>query len=199
MLTSLASNDLAIGFLVTPFGFLPAVYGCWPYGEVVCQIQVTIQYIYTFQRISNMYSNTLIGVDLISRLFCSRFWRDFTSITYEKRRKYCPGFSECLQWNKSSSDFALNFTVSRKPRSRAVERDKFYARVRQSLTEIKIITFFIIYAWKCCVCLNGGIAYGTLKISWVLRIYYKETIKWIILKSLSTLYLSFKVAQKFLY
>ncbi|CAG5074397.1 Similar to Taar6: Trace amine-associated receptor 6 (Rattus norvegicus) [Cotesia congregata] len=39
LLTSLASNDLAIGVLVTPFGFLPAVYGCWPYGEVVCQIQ----------------------------------------------------------------------------------------------------------------------------------------------------------------
>ncbi|KAM0730520.1 Trace amine-associated receptor 8a [Formica fusca] len=39
LLTSLASNDLAIGLLVTPFGFLPAVYGCWPYGEVVCQIQ----------------------------------------------------------------------------------------------------------------------------------------------------------------
>ncbi|OAD55870.1 hypothetical protein WN48_04164 [Eufriesea mexicana] len=43
LLTSLASNDLAIGLLVTPFGFLPAVYGCWPYGEVVCQIQVSIQ------------------------------------------------------------------------------------------------------------------------------------------------------------
>ncbi|XP_076224236.1 trace amine-associated receptor 8b isoform X3 [Nomia melanderi] len=39
LLTSLASNDLAIGLLVTPFGFLPAIYGCWPYGEVVCQIQ----------------------------------------------------------------------------------------------------------------------------------------------------------------
>ncbi|KAG8035048.1 hypothetical protein G9C98_001538 [Cotesia typhae] len=43
LLTSLASNDLAIGVLVTPFGFLPAVYGCWPYGEVVCQIQALLR------------------------------------------------------------------------------------------------------------------------------------------------------------
>ncbi|KAK7794880.1 hypothetical protein R5R35_010572 [Gryllus longicercus] len=39
LLTSLASNDLAIGLFVTPFGFLPAVYRCWPYGEIFCQIQ----------------------------------------------------------------------------------------------------------------------------------------------------------------
>ncbi|XP_068083217.1 trace amine-associated receptor 8c [Anabrus simplex] len=39
LLTSLASNDLAIGLFVTPFGFLPAVYHCWPYGEIFCQIQ----------------------------------------------------------------------------------------------------------------------------------------------------------------
>ncbi|KAI4502359.1 hypothetical protein M0802_002271 [Mischocyttarus mexicanus] len=43
LLTSLASNDLALGLLVTPFGFLPAVYGCWPYGEVVCQIQALLR------------------------------------------------------------------------------------------------------------------------------------------------------------
>ncbi|XP_031773565.1 trace amine-associated receptor 9 isoform X1 [Apis florea] len=43
LLTSLASNDLAIGLLVTPFGFLPAVYGCWPYGEIVCQIQALLR------------------------------------------------------------------------------------------------------------------------------------------------------------
>ncbi|XP_011298902.1 trace amine-associated receptor 9 [Fopius arisanus] len=43
LLTSLASNDLAIGILVTPFGFLPAIYGCWPYGEVVCQIQALLR------------------------------------------------------------------------------------------------------------------------------------------------------------
>lgn len=40
LLTSLASNDLAIGLLVTPFGVLPAVYQCWPYSDIVCQIQV---------------------------------------------------------------------------------------------------------------------------------------------------------------
>ncbi|XP_067000932.2 trace amine-associated receptor 1 [Anabrus simplex] len=39
LLTSLASNDFAIGLFVTPFGFLPAVYHCWPYGEIFCQIQ----------------------------------------------------------------------------------------------------------------------------------------------------------------
>uniref|UniRef100_T1HKJ1 Uncharacterized protein n=1 Tax=Rhodnius prolixus TaxID=13249 RepID=T1HKJ1_RHOPR len=40
LLTSLASNDLAIGVLVTPFGFLPALFKCWPYSETLCQIQV---------------------------------------------------------------------------------------------------------------------------------------------------------------
>ncbi|XP_024084329.1 trace amine-associated receptor 5-like [Cimex lectularius] len=40
LLTSLASNDLAIGVLVTPFGFLPALFRCWPYSETLCQIQV---------------------------------------------------------------------------------------------------------------------------------------------------------------
>ncbi|KAJ9593099.1 hypothetical protein L9F63_027660, partial [Diploptera punctata] len=40
LLTSLASNDLAIGLFVTPFGFLPALYHCWPYGEIFCQIQI---------------------------------------------------------------------------------------------------------------------------------------------------------------
>lgn len=40
LLTSLASNDLAIGLMVTPFGFLPALYRCWPYSELFCQIQV---------------------------------------------------------------------------------------------------------------------------------------------------------------
>ncbi|XP_058797528.1 trace amine-associated receptor 9-like isoform X2 [Phymastichus coffea] len=43
LLTSLASNDLAIGLLVTPFGFIPAVYSCWPYGELVCQIQALLR------------------------------------------------------------------------------------------------------------------------------------------------------------
>ena len=40
LLTSLASNDLAIGLFVAPFSFLPILYGCWPYGELFCQIQV---------------------------------------------------------------------------------------------------------------------------------------------------------------
>uniref|UniRef100_A0ABD2X9B3 G-protein coupled receptors family 1 profile domain-containing protein n=1 Tax=Trichogramma kaykai TaxID=54128 RepID=A0ABD2X9B3_9HYME len=43
LLTSLASNDLAIGLLVTPFGFVPAIYSCWPYGEIVCQIQALLR------------------------------------------------------------------------------------------------------------------------------------------------------------
>lgn len=43
LLTSLASNDLAIGLMVTPFGFLPALYRCWPYGELFCQIQALLR------------------------------------------------------------------------------------------------------------------------------------------------------------
>ncbi|XP_071442886.1 trace amine-associated receptor 8b [Hetaerina americana] len=43
LLTSLASNDLAIGLLVIPFGFIPALYHCWPYGEVFCQIQALLR------------------------------------------------------------------------------------------------------------------------------------------------------------
>ncbi|XP_075222398.1 trace amine-associated receptor 8c isoform X2 [Lycorma delicatula] len=43
LLTSLASNDLAIGLLVTPFGVLPAVYQCWPYSDIVCQIQALLR------------------------------------------------------------------------------------------------------------------------------------------------------------
>lgn len=33
-------NDLAIGLLITPFGTIPALVHCWPYGEIFCQIQV---------------------------------------------------------------------------------------------------------------------------------------------------------------
>lgn len=40
LLTSLALNDLAIGLLIIPFGALPALLHCWPYGEIFCQIQV---------------------------------------------------------------------------------------------------------------------------------------------------------------
>ncbi|KAE8745844.1 hypothetical protein FOCC_FOCC007363, partial [Frankliniella occidentalis] len=38
LLTSLASNDLAIGLLVTPFALVPSVNHCWPFGEIACQI-----------------------------------------------------------------------------------------------------------------------------------------------------------------
>lgn len=40
LLTSLACNDLAIGLLVTPFAIVPTLMKCWPYGEMICQIQV---------------------------------------------------------------------------------------------------------------------------------------------------------------
>ncbi|XP_054257910.1 trace amine-associated receptor 9 [Macrosteles quadrilineatus] len=43
LLTSLAGNDLAIGLLITPFGVLPAVYGCWPYSDMLCQIQALLR------------------------------------------------------------------------------------------------------------------------------------------------------------
>lgn len=43
LLTSLALNDLAIGVLIIPFGALPALLHCWPYGEIFCQIQVRHQ------------------------------------------------------------------------------------------------------------------------------------------------------------
>ncbi|XP_034234077.1 trace amine-associated receptor 1-like, partial [Thrips palmi] len=43
LLTSLASNDLAIGLLVTPFALVPSVNHCWPFGEIVCQIQALLR------------------------------------------------------------------------------------------------------------------------------------------------------------
>lgn len=42
LLTSLALNDLTIGLLITPFGLMPALFHCWPYGEIFCQIQVSV-------------------------------------------------------------------------------------------------------------------------------------------------------------
>ncbi|KAG5866665.1 hypothetical protein JTB14_015362 [Gonioctena quinquepunctata] len=39
LLTSLASNDFAMGLFVTPFAIVPSLRHCWPYGELVCQIQ----------------------------------------------------------------------------------------------------------------------------------------------------------------
>lgn len=43
LLTSLALNDLAIGVLITPFGVVSALFHCWAFGEVVCQIQVSLR------------------------------------------------------------------------------------------------------------------------------------------------------------
>lgn len=43
LLTSLASNDLAMGFFVTPFAIVPSLRNCWPYGELVCQIQALLR------------------------------------------------------------------------------------------------------------------------------------------------------------
>ena len=43
LLTSLALNDLAIGVLIIPFGALPALFHCWPYGEIFCQIQALLR------------------------------------------------------------------------------------------------------------------------------------------------------------
>ncbi|CAO1431342.1 unnamed protein product [Diamesa serratosioi] len=43
LITSLALNDLAIGLLITPFGTIPALVHCWPYGEIFCQIQALLR------------------------------------------------------------------------------------------------------------------------------------------------------------
>lgn len=40
LLTSLALNDLFTGILIAPVALFPALYKCWPYGEIFCQIQV---------------------------------------------------------------------------------------------------------------------------------------------------------------
>ena len=38
--TTLALNDLANGLLVLGVGIFPATFQCWPFGEMLCQIQV---------------------------------------------------------------------------------------------------------------------------------------------------------------
>ncbi|XP_050678952.1 trace amine-associated receptor 1 [Leptidea sinapis] len=43
LLTSLALNDLFTGILIAPVAFLPALYKCWPYGEIFCQIQALLR------------------------------------------------------------------------------------------------------------------------------------------------------------
>lgn len=54
LLTSLALNDLAIGLLITPFGVLPALFHCWPYGEIFCQIQVSFNYFFCIENKSSL-------------------------------------------------------------------------------------------------------------------------------------------------
>ncbi|KPJ08635.1 hypothetical protein RR48_12388 [Papilio machaon] len=46
LLTSLALNDLFTGILIAPVALLPALYKCWPYGEIFCQIQASIFFCY---------------------------------------------------------------------------------------------------------------------------------------------------------
>ncbi|XP_025201329.1 trace amine-associated receptor 1 [Melanaphis sacchari] len=43
LVTSLACNDLAIGLLVTPLAAFSALVHCWPYSEIVCQIQALLR------------------------------------------------------------------------------------------------------------------------------------------------------------
>ncbi|KAL1492316.1 hypothetical protein ABEB36_012786 [Hypothenemus hampei] len=43
LLTSLACNDLALGLCVTPFAILPTLRNCWPYAEIVCQVQALLR------------------------------------------------------------------------------------------------------------------------------------------------------------
>ncbi|KAG7298711.1 hypothetical protein JYU34_017118 [Plutella xylostella] len=43
LLTSLALNDLFTGVLIAPVALLPALYKCWPYGEIFCQIQALLR------------------------------------------------------------------------------------------------------------------------------------------------------------
>ena len=40
ILTALAINDLANGLVVLGIGLFPAIFECWPFGELLCQIQV---------------------------------------------------------------------------------------------------------------------------------------------------------------
>ena len=40
ILTALAINDLANGLVVLGLGLFPAIFECWPFGELLCQIQV---------------------------------------------------------------------------------------------------------------------------------------------------------------
>jgi hypothetical protein len=44
ILTGLALNDLANGLLVMGLGLFPAIFECWPFGELACQLQVSRPY-----------------------------------------------------------------------------------------------------------------------------------------------------------
>jgi hypothetical protein len=41
LLTSIATNHVATGLLVTVWNIYPSLIGCWPYGVLLCQIQVS--------------------------------------------------------------------------------------------------------------------------------------------------------------
>nr|XP_018905598.1 PREDICTED: trace amine-associated receptor 8c [Bemisia tabaci] len=64
LLTSLASNDLAIGVFITPFGFLSAFFDCWMNGDIVCQIQAILRGALTQQ------SAMLLIIMAIDRYIC---------------------------------------------------------------------------------------------------------------------------------
>lgn len=42
LLTSIATNHVATGLLVTAWNIYPSLVGCWPYGVLLCQIQVSL-------------------------------------------------------------------------------------------------------------------------------------------------------------
>lgn len=121
LLTSLASNDLAIGLLVTPFGFLPAVYGCWPYGEVACQIQVSVS-IYLQVAWEGMKRICQPG-------FCSlEVWDDMENkflITYSVLLSRFERGHQKLEIRSSVFDFASGKSLSRNAK-RKKRRSSYY-------------------------------------------------------------------------
>ena len=40
--TAMAFNDLSNGLLVLGVGLFPAMWDCWPFGEILCQVQVSL-------------------------------------------------------------------------------------------------------------------------------------------------------------
>ena len=62
LLTSIATNHVATGLLVTVWNIYPSLIGCWPYGVLLCQIQVSYRRNSSFRRCKA----PLIG----SLLFC---------------------------------------------------------------------------------------------------------------------------------